>query len=137
MEKTSQAVMFTRDDLVMLADAIEEFRDEYSGPHLDANRARANEIRELLRGADDEWRLLPVSASVAEEIRTEVLRETKEALTTGEQSAAVAAHNWRLQLDEDGHPTPASQRTVLPDCFCSGDLLLAKLVLNAALAKIT
>lgn len=62
MEATADGLRLTRDDLVTLAAAVEEFRDEYSGPHLQQGREEAEQIRSLLGGSGDEWVLTPKAA---------------------------------------------------------------------------
>lgn len=53
----------SRDQIVTLAQAIEEFRDESSGPHLDINRHDANQLRKLLHAAGDRFVLYALEDS--------------------------------------------------------------------------
>ena len=51
---------FTRDEVVTMAMAVEEFRSEFSGPHIDDNRDLSHRIQAVLREAGNRFEIRPL-----------------------------------------------------------------------------
>lgn len=89
----------TREDIVTLVQAIEEFRDEYAGPHHDANRAFAERLNEVLRtAAGDEFEIAEAGEVRLSSGEVQTLIDSLEAVQEGPHGSAY--------ITDDRRPTP-------------------------------
>ena len=52
-----EPIILDRDEIVLIAEAVEEFREDISGPHNEENRALAERLRTILGSPGDVFTL--------------------------------------------------------------------------------
>lgn len=104
----------SRDELVTIAQAVEEFRDESSGPHLDLNRELANRLRAVLAASGDEFVVAPGESELAAAIRRageaveRAVRQNREGLRVSPAGVALGEIERLLRLVAPGDPPTPS-----------------------------